>query len=84
MSRPSARPRRSSRLSAQYATPRNTNVSTTTLIKRLGVTDEFVEHGPQDILRARYGLSPAGIFEAALALVDQKKKGQSGTAEIKG
>ncbi len=62
----------------------NTNVKTNALVKRLGITDEFVEHGPQDALRARYGLSPAGIFEAALALVDEKKKGRSGTAEIKG
>jgi 1-deoxy-D-xylulose-5-phosphate synthase len=58
--------------------------NTAAVVRRLGIPDEFVEHGPQDILRARYGLSPAGIFEAALALVDEKKKGRSGTAEIKG
>ena len=44
-------------------------------VKRLGIADEFVEHGPQDILREKYGLSPAGIFEAGLKLVDKKKKG---------
>jgi 1-deoxy-D-xylulose-5-phosphate synthase len=53
-------------------------------IKRLGIADEFVEHGPQNILRERYGLSPAGIFEAGLKLVEKKKKGRSSMVEIKG
>jgi len=34
-------------------------------LKRLGIGDVFVEHGPRDFLRARYGLDAAGIARAA-------------------
>jgi 1-deoxy-D-xylulose-5-phosphate synthase len=33
-------------------------------IRRVGIPDVFVEHGPQKILRAKYGLDAAGIAEA--------------------
>jgi len=38
-------------------------------VKRLGIDDRFVEHGPQDVLRDRYDLSPRGIFQSALELM---------------
>jgi 1-deoxy-D-xylulose-5-phosphate synthase len=40
-----------------------------TAVKRLGIDDHFVEHGPQNTLRAKYQLDAAAIVEAALALV---------------
>jgi 1-deoxy-D-xylulose-5-phosphate synthase len=44
------------------------------LIKRLGIDDRFVEHGPQSVLRDRYDLSPRGIFQSALDLLDKNKE----------
>ena len=38
-------------------------------LKRLGVADTFVEHGPQRILRARHGLDAAAIFDTARLLL---------------
>lgn len=37
-----------------------------TVVKRLGVHDRFVEHGPQDLLRSCYGVDAAAIIKAAL------------------
>ena len=34
-------------------------------VKRLGIADTFVEHGSQDILKARYGIDCDGIVRAA-------------------
>ncbi len=34
-------------------------------VKRLGIADTFVEHGPQKLLRARYGIDADGIVHAA-------------------
>jgi 1-deoxy-D-xylulose-5-phosphate synthase len=38
-------------------------------IKRLGIPDTFVEHGPQDFLRHKYEIDAAGIVRAAEALL---------------
>ena len=38
-------------------------------VKRIGLPDKFVEHGPQDILRAKYGLDSAGIIKEARDLL---------------
>lgn len=38
-------------------------------IKRLGIPDTFVEHGPQDFLRHKYGLNAQGIIRAAASLL---------------
>ena len=38
-------------------------------VKRLGIPDTFVEHGPQDFLRQKYEIDAAGIFRAAEALL---------------
>jgi 1-deoxy-D-xylulose-5-phosphate synthase len=35
------------------------------LIKRLGLPDKFIEHGPAELLKKKYGLDAAGILEAA-------------------
>ena len=39
------------------------------LVKRIGLPDKFVEHGPQDILREKYGLDSAGIIKEARDLL---------------
>ncbi|MGB9698053.1 MAG: 1-deoxy-D-xylulose-5-phosphate synthase [Thermodesulfobacteriota bacterium] len=38
-------------------------------IRRLGIPDTFVEHGPQDLLRCKYGLDVEGIIKAAASLL---------------
>ncbi len=43
-------------------------------VKRIGLPDKFVEHGPQDILREKCGLDSAGIMREARNLLDQTKK----------
>jgi 1-deoxy-D-xylulose-5-phosphate synthase len=43
------------------------------LVKRIGIDDEFVEHGAQKILREKYGLDEQGIYAAALELVKKRK-----------
>lgn len=35
------------------------------LINRLGLPDKFIEHGPAELLKKKYGLDSAGILEAA-------------------
>ncbi len=37
--------------------------------KRLGISDEFVEHATQEELRAKFGIDSAGIAEAARRLM---------------
>jgi 1-deoxy-D-xylulose-5-phosphate synthase len=39
-------------------------------VKRLGIPDRFVEHGPQAILRARYGIDEGGIVSGVRQLVE--------------
>lgn len=38
----------------------------------LGIPDDFVAHGPRDVLLAEYGLSPDGIAKAAMRLCKPK------------
>jgi 1-deoxy-D-xylulose-5-phosphate synthase len=40
-----------------------------TFVKRIGLPDKFIEHGPQGILREKYGLDSAGIMKAAKDLL---------------
>jgi 1-deoxy-D-xylulose-5-phosphate synthase len=40
------------------------------VVKRLGIEDHFVEHGPQDMLRGKYQVNAAAIVEAGLSLLD--------------
>jgi 1-deoxy-D-xylulose-5-phosphate synthase len=40
-------------------------------VKRLGIPDLFVEHGPQSVLRAKYGIDEDGIFKGAMEMVEQ-------------
>jgi 1-deoxy-D-xylulose-5-phosphate synthase len=45
-------------------------------LQRIGVPDTFVEHGPQALLRAKYGLDAKAIMKAALQLVQPKSEFQ--------
>ncbi len=40
-------------------------------VKRVGIDDEFVEHGSQGILRKQYGLDKKGIYKTALAFLKE-------------
>jgi 1-deoxy-D-xylulose-5-phosphate synthase len=42
-------------------------------VKRLGIPDLFVEHGPQSLLRAKYGIDEEGIFRAVKEMIEEKK-----------
>ena len=39
-------------------------------VKRIGLPDKFVEHGPPGILREKYGLDTAGILKGARELLE--------------
>lgn len=39
--------------------------------KVLGLPDWYIEQGPQDLLRQKYGLTADGIYEQAKALYDR-------------
>jgi len=39
-------------------------------VKRIGVPDRFIEHGPQQLLRSRYGLDEEGIIRAIKEMMD--------------
>jgi 1-deoxy-D-xylulose-5-phosphate synthase len=40
-------------------------------IERIGLPDAFVEHGPQVLLRAQYGLNASSVADAVLHLLQQ-------------
>ena len=41
-------------------------------IKLLGLPDSFIEQGPQNLLRKKYGIDAEGIAREALAMVNRK------------
>lgn len=43
------------------------------LVRRLGLPDKFIEHGPAPFLRGKYGLDQAGILKEARDLCRQSK-----------
>ena len=44
------------------------------LLKRIGLPDKFVEHGPVSLLREKYGLDTPGILKEARDLCQQEQK----------
>jgi 1-deoxy-D-xylulose-5-phosphate synthase len=40
-------------------------------VKRLGIPDVFIEHGPQSLLREKYGIDENGIFKEAREMVEE-------------
>jgi hypothetical protein len=41
-------------------------------VKRLGIPDLFVEHGPQSLLRAKYGIDEEGILRAVKEMIEKE------------
>jgi len=50
-------------------------------IKRLGIPDRFVEHGPVPLLRQEIGLDPQGIARSVLAWINPRRARKSGIRE---
>jgi 1-deoxy-D-xylulose-5-phosphate synthase len=44
-------------------------------MKRLGIPDIFVEHGPQALLRKKYGIDENGIFKGAIEMFKEECSG---------
>ncbi len=53
-------------------------------VKRLGIPDTFVEHGPQTLLREKYGIDEKGIFKGVKEMVEEERPESShpGQAEV--
>jgi 1-deoxy-D-xylulose-5-phosphate synthase len=47
-------------------------------LERIGIPDTFVEHGPQRLLRSKYGVDAEAIVEAAKSLMASSSKRQNG------
>lgn len=43
------------------------------LVKRIGLPDRFIEHGPADFLKKKYGLDTSGIIRAAKELCQKAR-----------
>ncbi len=52
-------------------------------VKRLGIPDLFLEHGPQALLRGKYGIDEAGILRGATEMFEESRSNsiQSGQTE---
>lgn len=48
--------------------------STDIYVQRIGIDDEFVEHGSQSVLRRKYGLDDEGIYKACSACLQHSHK----------
>jgi len=46
-------------------------------LERIGIPDTFVEHGPQNLLRSKYGVDAEAIVETAKRLVTSSSKRQA-------
>ncbi len=42
-------------------------------VRRIGIPDLFVEHGPQSLLRAKYGIDEQGIFRAVKEMMEEER-----------
>ncbi|MDI7260813.1 MAG: 1-deoxy-D-xylulose-5-phosphate synthase [Thermodesulfobacteriota bacterium] len=40
-------------------------------VRRLGIPDRFIEHGPQSVLREKYGIDEKGIFKEVKEMVEE-------------
>jgi len=48
-------------------------------LKRIGIPDTFVEHGPQNLLRSKYGLDTSGIVNTATNLLNSCQNRKHGS-----
>jgi len=46
-------------------------------VKRLGIPDIFVEHGPQALLREKYGIDEKGIFKGVKEMFEEERSESS-------
>jgi 1-deoxy-D-xylulose-5-phosphate synthase len=46
-------------------------------VKRLGIPDTFVEHGPQALLRGKYGIDEKGIFKGVKEMFEEERSESS-------
>ena len=51
-------------------------------VRRIGIPDRFVGHGPQETLRGRYGFNPEGIAEVAREMVLGAQRGEHRVTEF--
>ncbi len=51
-------------------------------VRRIGIPDLFVEHGPQETLRGRYGVNTEGIAEVAREMVLGAQRGKHRVTEF--
>jgi 1-deoxy-D-xylulose-5-phosphate synthase len=47
-------------------------------VERAGIPDQFVEHGSQAVLRSKFGLDAAGLYQRALRALEGKARRASG------
>lgn len=48
-------------------------------LKRLGIPDIFLEHGPQALLREKYGVDENGIMKGVRQMFDEERSGSAST-----
>lgn len=49
-----------------------------TIVRRMGIDDQFVEHGPQDLLRSKYRVDAAAIIDTAMEMPGLRDRGVEG------
>jgi 1-deoxy-D-xylulose-5-phosphate synthase len=51
-------------------------------VKRLGIPDTFVEHGPQTLLREKYGIDEKGIFKGVKEMFEEERLESSHPSQV--
>ncbi len=51
-------------------------------VKRLGIPDTFVEHGPQTLLREKYGIDEKGIFKGVIEMFEEERLESSHPSQV--
>jgi 1-deoxy-D-xylulose-5-phosphate synthase len=52
-------------------------------VKRLGIPDTFVEHGPQALLREKYGIDEKGIFKGVMEMFEEERSESTHPSRLK-
>lgn len=52
-------------------------------VKRLGIPDIFLEHGPQALLREKYGIDENGIIKGVKKMFEEEWSGSASTSQSK-
>jgi hypothetical protein len=48
-------------------------------VERLGIPDIFLEHGPQALLREKYGIDEDGIMNGVRKMFEEERSGSAST-----